>query len=312
MSSPLLLTRSDIRSLVSWPALMQAVREALLLREAQQVATPVSGQVTMPTALLHLKAGAVFDPGVISVKANLRPEGGVATGIVALFDTKSGQVAAILDSADITAMRTAALAALAVQTLGTPGPKRLALLGAGPVAARIAEVLPSVATISQASVWSRSSARRQAFCAPFPVQVCETPATAACDADIVVTATPSRTAYLHAEDLKPGALLLALGADSPGKRELGYSVLAKASVIADQREDALRNGESAYLPEAERHRVLGDLGAILANKMPLPPRGTEFVVFDSVGSATVDTTVCQALLIAARAKGLGCQFNFSA
>src|SRR6202012_2829334 len=106
----------------------------------------------------------------------------------------------------------------------------------------------------------------QAFCAPFPVQVCETPATAACDADIVVTATPSRTAYLHAEDLKPGALLLALGADSPGKRELGYSVLAKASVIADQREDALRNGESAYLPEAERHRVLGDLGAILANK----------------------------------------------
>ena len=85
MSSPLLLTRSDIRSLVSWPALMQAVREALLLREAQQVATPVSGQVTMPTALLHLKAGAVFDPGVISVKANLRPEGGAATGIVALF-----------------------------------------------------------------------------------------------------------------------------------------------------------------------------------------------------------------------------------
>src|ERR1700722_8401007 len=112
MSSPLLLTRSDVRSLVSWPALMQAVREALLLREAQQVATTVSGQVTMPTAL-HLKVGAVFDPGVISVKANLRPEGGAATGIVALFDTKSGQVAAILDSADVTAMRTAALAALA-------------------------------------------------------------------------------------------------------------------------------------------------------------------------------------------------------
>ena len=56
-----------------------------------------------------------------------------------MFDTKAGQVAAILDSADVTAMRTAALAALAVQTLGTPGPKRLALLGAGPVAARIAE-----------------------------------------------------------------------------------------------------------------------------------------------------------------------------
>jgi ornithine cyclodeaminase/alanine dehydrogenase-like protein (mu-crystallin family) len=54
-----------------------------------------------------LKTGAVFDPGVISVKANLRPEDGAATGIVALFDTKSGQVAAILDSADITAMRTA-------------------------------------------------------------------------------------------------------------------------------------------------------------------------------------------------------------
>jgi ornithine cyclodeaminase/alanine dehydrogenase-like protein (mu-crystallin family) len=48
MSSPLLLTRSDVRSLVSWPALMQAVRKALLLREAQQVATLVSGQVTMP------------------------------------------------------------------------------------------------------------------------------------------------------------------------------------------------------------------------------------------------------------------------
>jgi ornithine cyclodeaminase/alanine dehydrogenase-like protein (mu-crystallin family) len=316
MPNPLLLTRSEIRQVAAWPVLLQAVRAALLLREENQAATPVSGQITMPNALLHLKGGAVFEPGALSVKANIRPHGGNANGAVLLFDTKAGRISAILDSADITAMRTAALASLAAQSLARPGPASLAILGAGPVAAQVAAALPLFLPLTRLHVWSRSSVRAQllAECAALPAEVHASPEEAARNADIVVTATPARASFLEAGGLRDGALVLALGADSPGKRELGSSVLAEATIVADQREDVLKVGESSYLPPAETHRVRAELGAILAGKSPAPAAtgaDSRFLVFDSVGSATVDTTVCAAIVALATEQGLGTAFDFS-
>ncbi len=315
MSSPLLLTRSEIRQVAAWPVLLEAVRTALLLREANQVAPAVSGQITMPGGLLHLKAGAVFEPGALSVKANIRPHGGQANGAVLLFDTKAGQLSAILDSADITAMRTAALASLAAQSLSRPGPVSLAILGAGPVAAQIAAAMPLFLPLTRLHVWSRSAERAQLLAerATLPAEVHEFPEAAAHAADIVVTATPARASFLEAGALRDGALILALGADSPGKRELGSSVLAEATIIADQREDVLKVGESSYLPPEQTHRVSAELGTILAGKLSVPALrdAARFLVFNSVGSATVDTTVCAAIVALAIEQGLGTAFDFS-
>ncbi len=245
MAGTLLLTRSDIRQVVEWSALFDAVRDGLLLRAKGQTALPVSGQIAMPNALLHLKAGAIFDPGALSVKANIRPTGGNASGVVVLYDTDAGKVSAILDSADITAMRTAALATVAAEVLAPPGPLNVAVLGAGPLAAQVLAALPQRLTIGSVHLWSRVRARAEALAqrVDLPVHIYDTPGEAARHANVIVTATPARIPYLEAGDIADGALILAMGADSPGKRELAASVLEASQIIADQREDVLKVGE---------------------------------------------------------------------
>jgi ornithine cyclodeaminase/alanine dehydrogenase-like protein (mu-crystallin family) len=96
------------------------------------------------------------NPPVLSVKANLRPEAGGAAGLVVAFDPDRYTVRAVLDSADITAMRTGAIAAVAARQLAGPGPRRLALLGAGPVARQSLAALSQVVELEQVRVWSRS------------------------------------------------------------------------------------------------------------------------------------------------------------
>jgi ornithine cyclodeaminase/alanine dehydrogenase-like protein (mu-crystallin family) len=314
MASTLLLTRSDIRQVVEWPALFDAVRDGLKLRANGKSGVPVSGQIAMPNALLHLKAGAIFDPGTLSVKANIRPTGGNASGVVVLFDTAAGQISAVLDSADITAMRTAALATVAAEVLAPPGPLNVALLGAGPLGAQILSALPQRLNIASVHLWSRSRVRAEALAKnlSLPVQVYDTPGEAARHANVIVTATPSKTPYLEAEDIADGALVLALGADSPGKRELGASVLEAAQIVADQREDVLKVGESFYLPAHGLHRIVAELGDLLTGAAPVPvaAAGARMLVFDSVGSAIVDATVSRSIVALAAARGLGQMFDF--
>ncbi len=307
-----LFSRSDIQKVAHWPLIIGAVRQALIARAGGMAAAPVSGQVTLPNALLHLKAGALVSPGVLSVKANLRRIGEKAVGLVLLYDTDQGHVSAILDSADITSMRTAALAALAAQTFMPPGNLRVAVIGAGPVAVRTIAALRESFEISSLSIWSREPKRAQALAALQPLGsiVCRTPGEAAAGASLIVTATPSSVPLLAARDVQPGAVILALGADSPGKRELDSSLLEQAQIVTDQTEDALRVGECAYLPQQFYHNIVGEIGDILAGKKNPQRDFDRCIVFDSVGSAIIDASTAQAISVAAKAQGLGRLFDF--
>ncbi len=316
MAGTLLLTRSEIRQIVDWSALFDAVRDGLLRRAKGQTALPVSGQITMPNALLHLKAGAIFDPGALSVKANIRPTGGNASGVVVLYDTDAGQVSAILDSSDITAMRTAALATVAAETLASSEVVHLAVLGAGPLAAQVLAAMPQRLKIGSVHLWSRERARAEALAqrVDAPTHIYDTPGEAARQANVIVTATPARTPYLRAGDITDGALILAMGADSPGKRELGACVLDEAQIIADQREDVLKVGESAYLPPEGAERIVAELGTLLAGGASIPApaaQGARFRVFNSVGSAIIDATVSRSIVALAQTRGLGKIFDFA-
>jgi alanine dehydrogenase len=317
MEAKMTLTRlfscQEIQKVARWPLVIDAVGQALITRAAGLAATPVSGQITLPNALLHLKAGALVNPGILSIKANLRRKGEKAVGLVVLFDTDKGEVVAILDSSDITSMRTAALASLAAQTLLSPGPIRVAVIGAGPVAAKTLDALRQNSNITDLRLWSRDPKRAQALASSQPehTEICDTPAEAVANATLIVTATPSPAPLLTASDLQPGVIILALGADSPGKRELDLSVLANAHIITDQTEDALRVGECAYLPPELHSNIMGEIGDILAGKLAAPRSGRQITVFDSVGSAIIDASVSQAISSSAFARGYGTSFDFA-
>jgi ornithine cyclodeaminase/alanine dehydrogenase-like protein (mu-crystallin family) len=187
-----LLTRSQVRSLLRWPGLIEAIAQALIDASGGS-AIAAASQIHVPGAALHLKSGALASPPVLSVKANLRPEAGGAAGLVMAFDPAGFTVRAVLDSADITAMRTGAIAAVAARQLAGPGPHRLALLGAGPVARQSLAALSQVVQLEEVRVWSRDQGRsaKISFETAMATAV-RSPQQAVAGADLVLTATPAR------------------------------------------------------------------------------------------------------------------------
>jgi ornithine cyclodeaminase/alanine dehydrogenase-like protein (mu-crystallin family) len=301
-----LLCRSEVFSLLRWPELIEAAERALVAIARDPGAAGGSLQLRVPGAALHLKAGALADPAVLAVKANLRPEAGSSAGLIIAFDPVEFTVRAVMDSSDITAMRTAAIAAVAAHRLAPPGEITLAVIGAGPVARHAVSALRQVANVTGVRWWSRNPGRAREAAAglDLPVTVAATPGEATAGAGLVLTATPSREPLLTAADLNRTPLVLAMGADTAGKRELGPGALDGAHLVVDTA-DAFSVGESAYL-SADRDSVT--LGGLLAGEQTLD--GGRRIVFDSVGSAVVDAAVTDLVLALAEREDVGTRYVF--
>lgn len=306
----LLFDRTAIRSVLTWPDAITAIEHAFSTAAKDSSLLSTASQLTPPGALLHLKAGGFLEPSLLTVKANLRPENARAFGVVLVFDHAKRSLRAILDSADVTAVRTAATAVVAARALGGRAGATVAIVGSGPVAGRIIEALPHVLPPGRLRLWSRERSRAEALSAVIPAkvdhEVCDTPAQAAAMADVVITCTPSREPLLRAADLADGALVVAMGADSPGKQELTADVLTDATVVADDPAAARRVGESVRLAESAADPL--HLGSVLAGA-PLDPAASR-VVFDSVGTAFADTAVADLIVRLAADRGLGVPFSF--
>lgn len=289
----LLLNRTQVRQAMKWPELLNACRGALIGLASENALPSISAQLPVPGASLHLKAGAVMLPAILSVKANLRPDAGSAAGAILAFDHANQRLQAILASSDLTAMRTAAIAAVAAVELVEKKNPCIALIGAGPVAKYTDEALGHLQISDEMRVWSRDVEHSRRLVENGSTSqkriACLTVQEAVAGADLVITCTPSRSPLVQLEDLGEGTVVLAMGADSPGKRELGEGILETAALYADVLDDALRVGELAHVHSHEARRAV-PIGQRLAMKgSHQSPMGR--IVFDSVGSSAVDAAV---------------------
>lgn len=303
----LLLNRGEVRSLLTWPELIDATSRALIDLAEGTALSSISSQLLVPGASLHLKAGALAVPPIISIKANLRPDAGSTSGAILVFNHVEQRLHAIMSSGDLTAMRTAAIAAVGAKALVNKEQVQVALVGAGPVAKRMDEVLSYLGIASEVRVWSRTRERAVALVAGadgrIKHRVCDDIGDALRGADLIISCTPSRSPLIHQENLLPEAVILAMGADSVGKRELAPGVLDSAKIYADVQQDAIRVGECAYLDEEAAKRVL-NIGSILSTGTPRSANGQK-IVFDSVGSSVVDAAVVGLVVAQAAERGLG-------
>lgn len=303
----LLLNRTQVRQAMEWPALLSACQDALIGLASADALPSISAQLAVPGASLHLKAGAVLQPPVLSVKANLRPDAGSTDGAILAFDHGDQRLRAILASSDLTAMRTAGIAAVAASELVAKKNPIVALIGAGPVAAYTDQALAHLGIPGEIRVWSRHIEHARTLVesgSPEQKRVAFGSVREAVNgADLVVTCTPSRSPLVNLEDLDDHVVVLAMGADSPGKRELGAGILESATLYADVLVDALRVGELAYLAPAEAERATS-IGLRLAEHQPERSARTR-IVFDSVGSSAVDAAVVAMTLSKALESGSG-------
>ncbi len=215
------------------------------------------------------------------------------TGLVLLSDAEDGRLLAVLDAAAVTALRTAAAAVLAADTLCRTDATSYAVVGCGVNGAETARML--VARGLRPLVWDVDEQRRGAVAARLDVDAAES-AQHALASDVVVTVTPGYEVLYPAGSLRPGQHVSLMGADGPGKAEVAVEELRRAHLFCDDWEQASHGGELTNAVEAgivTREQVT-ELGAVLAGTAEGRRDAEDITLFDSTGLALQDLAIAKA------------------
>ena len=202
----------------------------------------------------YLKKSGVLGTKIITVFPDNHRHGLPShQGVVLLFDSNNGALKAVVDGSEITAIRTAAVSAIATDQLARKDSEVLCLLGAGQQARTHLEAMLLVRPIKVVKVWSRNSENAKRFKDEMEqkfnvlIKVCDTAEEAACDADIICTVTSSKQPILKGVWVKEGAHINAVGACQPNDRELDSELVRKSMFYVDSIESATNeSGRLSY------------------------------------------------------------------
>jgi thiomorpholine-carboxylate dehydrogenase len=198
-----------------------------------------------------------------------------------------------MDGRLITEMRTAAVSAAATKLLAPRDATILAILGSGVQAHSHVEALRLVRNFEEIRVWSPTKEHAERFAKEIGATATSVEQ-AISGADVIVTATNSKTPVLKGAWLKRGCHVNAIGACRPDWRELDDEAMRNV-VFVDSREGATKESGDVMLSGANIH---AELGEALAGKVP--PRTNETTIFKSLGMAVED--IAAALLVYRSAK----------
>src|SRR5438874_2225630 len=267
--------------------LIPAMEKALMDFSAGKVVQPVRSIISVEQHGGFLGCMAPLSPDGLGLKAVTfypsNAERGIPTHMATIFlvDPETGTPLAIMDGRLITEMRTAAVSAAATKLLASPDAKVLAILGSGVQARSHVEALRLVRQFEESRVWSPTIEHAKRFAQEIGATAMSAEE-AVRGADVVVTATNSKTPVLRGAWLKPGCHVNAVGACRPDWRELDDQAISNV-VFVDSREGALKESGDVILSSA---KIYAELGEALAGKVP--PRATETTIFKSLGMAVED------------------------
>jgi ornithine cyclodeaminase/alanine dehydrogenase-like protein (mu-crystallin family) len=293
---PLFLNEGQVREHLRMSELIPAMEKALIDFSAGRVTQPVRSviRVDVAAATGFLGLMPALTPDGLGLKAVTfypsNAERGIPTHMATIFlvDPETGRPLAIMDGRLITEQRTAAVSAAATKLLASPDAKVLAVLGSGVQARSHVEALRLVRPFEEIRVWSPTLENAHRFANEIGGTAMSAEE-AVRGADVVVTATNSKTPVLKGSWLKPGCHLNAVGACRPDWRELDDAAMANV-VFVDSREGAMKESGDVILSGA---KIYAELGEALAGKVPM--RANETTIFKSLGMAVED--IAAAMLV---------------
>jgi ornithine cyclodeaminase len=318
----LILSEDEIRELITPSLALSAVREAFTQHAVGAVTMPAPIEVDFDHqhADLHVKGAYLHGSPFFSFKVvtgfyeNAARGLPVTNGINLLFDAGTGQLYALLfDNGYLTELRTGSAGALAAQLLARPVINRMAIIGTGVQARFQLESLMEVRRPEKVVVYGRNPVRAEE-CARemrgrYDVEVLVAPEvrSAVEGAELIVTATTSRTPLVEADWLMPGAHVTAVGSDLPEKQELSVAVLSRADVlVADSVSQCVTSGEIHHAVEAGVIRVdeiSAELGQVAAGMKAGRTSDHQITVADLTGLGIQDAAVA-AVVGAAASNGV--------
>jgi alanine dehydrogenase len=304
----LLLSRTDVIDLLTMEDAIGAVEKAFRLLGEGKVEPPAIATVHGDDGAFHIKAARIG--GHVAVKANGNFFSAVPRikGVIVLGDARNGNVLAVLDSIEITTLRTAAATAVAAERLARRDARSVLILGCGAQGRCQLRAVRQVRSIERVYAMDTRREVALAFARETGAQIVDEPVMA----DIVITCTPSKTAILDA--VAPGTFVAAVGADSTEKQEIAPTLMASSKVVTDVTDQCAAIGDLHHAIEAgkvARGQVHAELADIIAGKAGGRESEDEVIIFDSTGMALQDVAAAAIVYERARAKGRGVEFAFA-
>jgi ornithine cyclodeaminase len=214
------------------------------------------------------------------------------------------------------------VSAVATGVLAREGSRVLGILGAGVQARSHVNALLRVRAFDEVRVYAPTHDHARDVIAsivpppgsgPVSADAAMTARHAVRDADVVVTATSSRTPVLELDWLSPGTHVNAVGASLPSMRELTPETVAAAALFTDSRE-SIRNEAGEYRAALESEligddHVRAELGEVLAGLAPGRRDEDEITVFRSLGLAVEDLAAAERAVRTAARTGVGTEVH---
>jgi alanine dehydrogenase len=327
----LVLTRSQIRELVPMPDAIELMKTAFTELSAGRTVSPLRTVISLDDR----EGDALFMPAYVPAMDALglktvsvfrrNPERGlpVIHAIVGLVDPQTGQPLALMDGTYLTALRTGAVSGAAADLLARADSHVLTAIGAGAqgvtqiaavCAVRPIERVIAVDVSEEALERLRQNLRNDWPDIESRLET-TTDAAAVREADIICTATTSRTPVFRDEDVRPGTHVSAVGAYTPEMQELPAATVARATVVVDAVDAALAEAGDLIIPLRDglvsREHFARELGMVASGGAPARVSTDEITLFKSVGNAVQDVVVARRAVDRARERGLGTEINLN-
>jgi alanine dehydrogenase len=308
----LILNRAEVEELLDLDELVGA-----LARAHEELS---SGATSMPARI-----AAFAEAGLLGAMPAYSPSAGLGCKLVTLFphnadrpthqaaivlfDPAHGSPIALMDGTYITAIRTAAAAALATRLLARVDAKVLALIGTGVQARAHARTFARVRDWNEIRVAGRDEAKCGALAAEVGGTTCSSFEDAIRGADVVAATTHSADAVVRAEWVKPGAHVSSVGYNAPGS-ELDPELVRAATIVVESRDSAFSPppGGAPELAGVDPASV-AELGEVLSGAKTGRRTPVEITLYKSVGVAVQDLAAAALVLAAARERGAGLEIE---
>jgi alanine dehydrogenase len=327
----LLLSKSDVIGVLDMKSTVDIVEKAFAelyngsanMPQRTPIAVPDNEGVAlfMPAYLKQLGA---IGAKIVTVYKNNVPKYGMPTvlGTIIILDEKTGNAEAIMDGGYITAMRTGAVSGVATKYMANKNAKVAAIIGSG-VQAKTQVWATCVAhNFENYLVYSVDPPETiDNFCKEMqekhgiPFTRANSIEDAVRQADVLTLATSAKDPIIDGDWLKSGCHINGIGSHAPAMREIDSKTVQKSRIIADLTSACMAEAGDFIIPINEgawsQDKIAGDLGAVVAGKVPGRTSENEITLFKSVGLAIQDISTALVVFNLAKEKGVGKEFKFN-
>jgi ornithine cyclodeaminase len=287
--------------------------------------SPAQGEAARTLNMPGILSGVPDVVGTKIINANTgNPDRGLprADGLTILFESWSARPRVIMQGAEISALRTAAVSTLAAERLARRGPVTLGVIGAGKIAETHARLMTRHLKVDRILVHDRVPDRAQDLVERLSAPEGGTARVARAElehavteASVIVTATTATEAYIPGEWIGEGTLVVNVSLDDIDAEAYLRADLLYVDDWGLVTEDTQRllgrlaregrvAGPGEPPPEGGRS-VTGTLGQLLEGSCQARESDSQIVVVNPFGMAIEDLALAQGIYAAAASRGLG-------